>query len=139
VLDARSAIKPVGPGRFLQDARRPARRPEIELQVAEGNPLGQLPTFEVPGMPGASVGMLNLGDIFGKAMGGRTKPRRLSVSQSHDVLMKEEVEKLLDQERVVKEAILASNGIVFLTIRSGARSAVVGGRQLRGVQRACCP
>jgi len=118
---------------------------EIELQVAEGNPLGQLPTFEVPGMPGASVGMLNLGDIFGKAMGGRTKPRRLSVSQSHDVLMKEEVEKLLDQERVVKEAILAveQNGIVFLDeidkicARSGER---VGGDVSReGVQRDLLP
>ncbi|BBK45273.1 ATP-dependent protease ATPase subunit HslU [Allostella vacuolata] len=118
---------------------------EIEIQVAEGNPLGQLPTFEVPGMPGASVGMLNLGDIFGKAMGGRTKPRRMTVSQSHEILIKEEVEKLLDQERVVKEAIRAveQNGIVFLDeidkicARSGER---VGGDVSReGVQRDLLP
>ncbi|BBK34670.1 ATP-dependent HslUV protease ATP-binding subunit HslU [Stella humosa] len=118
---------------------------EIELQVADGNPLGQLPTFEVPGMPGASVGMLNLGDIFGKAMGGRTKPRRMTVSQSYEVLIKEEVEKLLDQERVVQEAIRAveQNGIVFLDeidkicARSGER---VGGDVSReGVQRDLLP
>ncbi|BBK39737.1 ATP-dependent protease ATPase subunit HslU [Allostella sp. ATCC 35155] len=118
---------------------------EIELQLADANPFGQLPTFEVPGMPGASVGMLNLGDIFGKAMGGRTKPRRLTVALSHEALMKEEVEKLLDQERVVKEAILSveQNGIVFLDeidkicARSGER---VGGDVSReGVQRDLLP
>ncbi|WP_374440089.1 ATP-dependent protease ATPase subunit HslU [Stella sp.] len=118
---------------------------EIELQVTDSGPFGQLPTFEVPGMPGASVGMLNLGDIFGKAMGGRTKPRRMTVAQSHEVLMKEEVEKLLDQERVVKEAIRAveENGIVFLDeidkicARSGER---VGGDVSReGVQRDLLP
>ncbi len=119
---------------------------EIELQVADAGPLGQLPTFEVPGMPGASVGMLNLGDIFGKALGsGRTKPKRMTVTESHTILMQEESDKLLDQERVVREAIRAveENGIVFLDdidkicARSGER---VGGDVSReGVQRDLLP
>ncbi|MCC7271469.1 MAG: ATP-dependent protease ATPase subunit HslU, partial [Alphaproteobacteria bacterium] len=119
---------------------------EIELQVADAGPLGQLPTFEVPGMPGASVGMLNLGDIFGKALGGgRTKPKRMTVAESHIILMQEESDKLLDQDRVVKEAIRAveQNGIVFLDeidkicARSGER---IGGDVSReGVQRDLLP
>ena len=88
---------------------------EIEIQVQESG-AGGLPTFEIPGMPGAQMGMVNLGEIFGKAFGGRTKARRLSVHESHAVLMAEESDKLLDQEKVVKEAITAveQNGIVFL-------------------------
>jgi ATP-dependent HslUV protease ATP-binding subunit HslU len=88
---------------------------EIEIQVQESG--GGLPTFEIPGMPGAQMGMLNLGDIFGKALGGgRTKPRRMTVKESHKVLMAEESDKLLDQEKVTREAITAveQNGIVFL-------------------------
>jgi ATP-dependent HslUV protease ATP-binding subunit HslU len=87
---------------------------EIEIQVQDSS--GGLPTFEIPGMPGAQMGMLNLGDIFGKAFGGRTKPRRLTVKESHAVLMAEESDKLLDQEKVTREAIAAveQNGIVFL-------------------------
>jgi ATP-dependent HslUV protease ATP-binding subunit HslU len=88
---------------------------EIEVQVQESSGMN-LPTFDIPGMPGAQMGMLNLGDIFGKAFGGRTKPRRMSVRESHGVLMAEESDKLLDQEKVTKEAIAAveQNGIVFL-------------------------
>jgi ATP-dependent HslUV protease ATP-binding subunit HslU len=88
---------------------------EIEVQVLESAGMN-LPTFDIPGMPGAQMGMLNLGDIFGKAFGGRTKPRRMSVRESHGVLMAEESDKLLDQEKVTKEAIAAveQNGIVFL-------------------------
>jgi ATP-dependent HslUV protease ATP-binding subunit HslU len=89
---------------------------EIEIQVQDT--MGaNLPTFDIPGMPGAQMGMLNLGEIVGKAFGGnRTKPRRLSVKESHQVLMAEESDKLLDQEKVVKEAISAveQNGIVFI-------------------------
>jgi ATP-dependent HslUV protease ATP-binding subunit HslU len=87
---------------------------EIEVQVQDTG-MG-LPTFEIPGMPGAQMGMLNLGEIFGKALGGRTKARRMSVRESHAVLMAEESDKLLDQEKVVKEAIVAveQNGIVFI-------------------------
>jgi ATP-dependent HslUV protease ATP-binding subunit HslU len=88
---------------------------EVEVQVQEGAGMS-LPTFEIPGMPGAQMGMLNLGEIFGKAFGGRTKPRRMSVRESHTVLMAEESDKLLDQEKVVREAIAAveQNGIVFI-------------------------
>jgi ATP-dependent HslUV protease ATP-binding subunit HslU len=86
---------------------------EIEIQVADA---GGMPTFELPGMPGAQVGMVNLNEMFGKAFGGRTKPRKLTVRESHDLLMGEESDKLLDQEAVVKQAIAAveDNGIVFL-------------------------
>jgi ATP-dependent HslUV protease ATP-binding subunit HslU len=87
---------------------------EIEIQVQDSG--GGLPTFEIPGMPGAQMGMVNLGEIFGKAFGGRTKPRRMTVRESYGVLTAEESDKLLDQEKVVKEAITAveQNGIVFL-------------------------
>jgi ATP-dependent HslUV protease ATP-binding subunit HslU len=86
---------------------------EIELQLAEQ---GGMPTFEIPGMPGAQVGMINLREMFGKAFGGRTKPRRMTVADSHALLLAEESDKLLDQEAVVKQAITAveDNGIVFL-------------------------
>jgi ATP-dependent HslUV protease ATP-binding subunit HslU len=89
---------------------------EIEVQVQDSGNVG-MPTIEVPGMPGAQMGMVNLGDIFGKAFGGgRTKPRKMSVSDSYKVLLAEESDKLLDQERVLKEAIFAAeqNGIVFI-------------------------
>jgi ATP-dependent HslUV protease ATP-binding subunit HslU len=88
---------------------------EIEVQVQDNAGMN-LPTFDVPGMPGAQMGMLNLGDIFGKAFGNRTKPRRMTVKESHTVLMAEESDKLLDQEKVTKEAISAveQNGIVFI-------------------------
>jgi ATP-dependent HslUV protease ATP-binding subunit HslU len=88
---------------------------EIEVQVQDSGGMN-LPTFDVPGMPGASMGMLNLGEIFGKAFAGRTKPRRMTVKESHGVLLAEESDKLLDQEKVLKEAITAveQNGIVFI-------------------------
>jgi ATP-dependent HslUV protease ATP-binding subunit HslU len=88
---------------------------EIEIQVQESG-ASSLPTFEIPGMPGASMGMLNLGDIFGKALGGRSKPKKMNVADSYRVLMAEESDKLLDQDGVVREAIAAveQNGIVFL-------------------------
>jgi ATP-dependent HslUV protease ATP-binding subunit HslU len=88
---------------------------EIEINVTE-NAAASLPTFEIPGMPGAQMGMLNLGDIFGKAFGGKQKPKKLTVAESYQVLMGEESDKLLDQERIVREAIQTAeqNGIVFL-------------------------
>jgi ATP-dependent HslUV protease ATP-binding subunit HslU len=87
---------------------------EIEIQVQDSG--GGMPTVEIPGMPGAQMGMVNLGDIFGKAFGGRTKPRKMTVAESHKVLIAEESDKLLDQEKVTKEAIFAAeqNGIVFI-------------------------
>lgn len=88
---------------------------EIEIQVAD-NPGLQLPTMDVPGMPGAQMGMINLNEIFGKAFGGRTKLRRMSVEEALIVLLNEESDKLLDEDTAVSEAIAAveQNGIVFL-------------------------
>jgi ATP-dependent HslUV protease ATP-binding subunit HslU len=88
---------------------------EVEIAVQE-NAAASLPTFEIPGLPGAQMGMLNLGDIFGKAFGTRSKPKRMTVADSHRVLVAEESDKLLDQEMVVREAITAveQNGIVFI-------------------------
>ncbi|HEV7368832.1 ATP-dependent protease ATPase subunit HslU [Arenibaculum sp.] len=117
---------------------------EIEIQVADSG-MGGLPTFDVPGMPGAQMGMLNLNDIFGKAFGGRTKTRRMNVSESYVVLMAEESDKLLDQEKVVAEAIqsVEQNGIVFLDEidKISARSENRGGADVsrEGVQRDLLP
>ncbi|MGA8398797.1 MAG: ATP-dependent protease ATPase subunit HslU [Stellaceae bacterium] len=88
---------------------------QIEITVQE-SAAPQMPTFEIPGMPGAQMGMLNLGDIFGKAFGQRAAPRKVTVADSYRVLLAEESDKLLDQETVTREAIAAveENGIVFL-------------------------
>ncbi|MCP3937220.1 MAG: HslU--HslV peptidase ATPase subunit, partial [Actinomycetia bacterium] len=88
---------------------------EIELEVQDSSGMS-MPTMDIPGMPGSQMGMLNLNDIFGKAFGGRTKDRRMNVSQSYEVLMAEEADKLLDDEQVITEAIdlVEQNGIVFL-------------------------
>lgn len=85
----------------------------IEIHVSEA---ANLPMLDIPGMPGSSVGAINLGDIFGKMMGGRTKPRRISVKDSHKLLIAEESDKLIDSEQITGEAIRAveNNGIVFL-------------------------
>ncbi|MDE1930491.1 MAG: ATP-dependent protease ATPase subunit HslU [Alphaproteobacteria bacterium] len=115
---------------------------EIEIQVQDS---GGAPTVEIPGMPGAQVGMINLGEIFGKLGGGRTKPRRMTVAEAQPALLREESDKLLDQEKVTKEAIAAAeqNGIVFIDEldkiagRSGER---MGGDVSReGVQRDLLP
>jgi ATP-dependent HslUV protease ATP-binding subunit HslU len=86
---------------------------EIEIEVQSGS--AGLPMFEIPGMPGAQMGAISIGDIFGK-MGGRTKTRRVTVRESHDILINEESDKLLDSEQLVQESIKAveQNGIVFL-------------------------
>ncbi|HEX6977746.1 MAG TPA: ATP-dependent protease ATPase subunit HslU [Alphaproteobacteria bacterium] len=117
---------------------------EIEVQVQDTGGL-QLPTFDIPGMPGAQMGMLNLNDILGKAFGGmRTKPRRMSVAESYAVLMAEESDKLLDQDRVINEAKTAveQNGIVFIDEidKICARGERVGADVSReGVQRDLLP
>jgi ATP-dependent HslUV protease ATP-binding subunit HslU len=87
---------------------------EIELQVADTG--GGLGNMEIPGMPGASVGMINIGDMLGKAFGQRTKAKKVLVKDSYGILLAEESDKLLDQESVTQEAIkLTENaGIVFL-------------------------
>ena len=88
---------------------------EIEIEVPESAPPG-LPTFDIPGMPGTQMGMLDLGDMLGKAFGGRQKTKRLSVADSYAVLLTAESDKLLDQDKVVRQAIesVEQNGIVFL-------------------------
>lgn len=115
---------------------------EIELQVPDNSSV--LPSFEIPGMPGAQMGMINLNDMFGKAMGGRTKQRRMKVSESHEMLIAEESDKLLDEEQVVQEALqkAENDGIVFIdeidkiTARSDRQGADVS---REGVQRDLLP
>lgn len=87
---------------------------EIEIEVADSsNPMGGM---EIPGMPGASVGVLNINDMFGKAFGGRTKKRKTTVTESYEALIADESDKLLDDEQIVSEAIesVENDGIVFL-------------------------
>jgi len=117
---------------------------EVELDVADTGGAG-LPTFEVPGMPGAQMGMINLNDVLGKAFGGqRTKRRRLTVAESYEVLVAEEADKLLDEEQVVRSAIetVEQNGIVFIDEidKVSARSDRHGADVSReGVQRDLLP
>ena len=117
---------------------------EIELDLADSGG-GGLPTFDVPGMPGAQMGMINLNDMLGKALGAdRTKRRRLTVEESYEVLVAEESDKLLDEEALVRDALQAveENGIVFLDEidKVTARSDRVGGDVSReGVQRDLLP
>ena len=86
----------------------------IEIDVTDNS--SGLPTFDIPGMPGSQMGMINLNDMLGKAMGGRTKRRKMTVAESYLVLLDEEADKLLDEDKIVKTAIEAveQNGIVFL-------------------------
>ncbi|MBC7908638.1 MAG: ATP-dependent protease ATPase subunit HslU, partial [Rhodospirillaceae bacterium] len=119
---------------------------EVEIHVAEAASAG-MPTFDIPGMPGSQMGMVNLSDMLGKAFGGgRTKPRRLTVKDAQAVLLSEESEKLLDQDAVVKDAIWAveNNGIVFIDEidKICARSSehhVSGDVSREGVQRDLLP
>jgi ATP-dependent HslUV protease ATP-binding subunit HslU len=116
---------------------------EVEVQVADTAGL-QLPTMDIPGMPGSQMGVMNLNEMFGKAFGGRTKTRRLSVDQAMELLVNEESDKLLDQEMVTNEAIatVEQNGIVFLDEidKITARSERMGADVSReGVQRDLLP
>jgi ATP-dependent HslUV protease ATP-binding subunit HslU len=87
---------------------------EIEIEVQSGG--SGMPMFEIPGVPGAQMGAISIGDIFGKLGGGRTKTRRVTVDESHDILVTEESDKLLDTDHLTQEAIrvVEQNGIVFL-------------------------
>ena len=115
---------------------------EIEIEVADNG--GGMPNMDIPGMPGGSIGVMNLNDMFGKAFGGRTKTRKLMVRDSYDVLLAEESDKLLDDDQVVTEAMesVENNGIVFLdeidkiAVRDGARG---GDVSREGVQRDLLP
>jgi ATP-dependent HslUV protease ATP-binding subunit HslU len=118
---------------------------EIEIQVSE-SPGPGFPMFDIPGAPGTSIGAINIGDMLGKAFGGRTKPRRVTVSDSYDLLIGEEGDKLIDNEALTGEAIHAveNNGIVFLDeidkICSRSDAGRIGGDVSReGVQRDLLP
>ncbi|TDE36988.1 ATP-dependent protease ATPase subunit HslU [Antarcticimicrobium sediminis] len=115
---------------------------EIELEVADN--ASPTPMFDIPGQPGGQMGMLNLGDMFGKAFGGRTTRKKMTVSDSYGVLIGEEADKLLDDEAVTRAALEAveQNGIVFLDEidKVCARSDARGGDVSReGVQRDLLP
>jgi len=114
---------------------------EIEIQVAD---TPSMPSFEIPGMPGSQVGMINLSEVLGKALGNRTKPRKVTVRDSFDILLGEESDKLIDNDSIVQEAIrnVENNGIVFLDEidKICARSERVGADVSReGVQRDLLP
>jgi ATP-dependent HslUV protease ATP-binding subunit HslU len=116
---------------------------EIEINVAE-SATSSMPTFDVPGMPGAQMGMLNIGDMMGKAFGQQTKAKRMKVSDSYEVLVAEESDKLLDEDKIIKKALsnVENNGIVFLDEidKITARSDRAGGDVSReGVQRDLLP
>jgi len=118
---------------------------EVEIQVQDAGGM-QLPTIDIPGMPGAQMGMLNLNDILGKAFGGgRAKPRKMNVAESYEVLIAEESDKLLDNDKVLAEAKTAveQNGIVFIDEidKICGRSERVGGADVsrEGVQRDLLP
>jgi ATP-dependent HslUV protease ATP-binding subunit HslU len=116
---------------------------EIEVELQSGGQ-GGMPMFEIPGMPGASVGAINLSDMFGKAFGNRAKARRTTVREAYDPLVTEEADKLIDQDAIVQEAIrqVEDNGIVFLDeidkicVRDGRQG---GDVSREGVQRDLLP
>ena len=116
---------------------------EIEIEV-QGAAAG-LQSFEIPGMPGGNVGMVNLGDILGKSMGNkRGKKKKMTVKESHDILVAQESDKMIEEDKIIKEAKKATeeNGIVFLDEidKVSARSDRVGGDVSReGVQRDLLP
>ncbi len=114
---------------------------EIEIDI---NETGQMPQFEIPGMPGANVGMINISEMLGKSMGGKAKKKKMLVKESHEILINEESDKLIEQDKIVKAAkdSTENNGIVFLDEidKISARTDRVGGDVSReGVQRDLLP
>jgi len=116
---------------------------EIEIDVLDNtNPMGGM--MDIPGMPGSSMGMVNIGDMFGKAFGEKRKKKRLSVLESYDILITEESDKLLDEDKIISNALelVQQNGIVFIDEidKIAARQDVRGGDVSReGVQRDLLP
>ncbi|GEO86550.1 MULTISPECIES: ATP-dependent protease ATPase subunit HslU [Alphaproteobacteria] len=115
---------------------------EIDIEIADSG--NGMPGFEVPGMPGANVGILNLSEMFGKAMGGRTKKVRTTVKASYADLIRDESDKLIDNEVIQREAVrsVENDGIVFLDEidKIAARDGGVGaGVSREGVQRDLLP
>jgi len=114
---------------------------EIEIATNESN---NMPSFEIPGMPGANIGMINIGDILGKSMGGKIKKKKMTVKESHEILINEEADKLIEQDKIIKSAknVTENNGIVFLDEidKISGRTDRVGGDVSReGVQRDLLP
>ena len=114
---------------------------EIEIAVSENN---QMPSFEIPGMPGANIGMINISDALGKSLGQKPKKKKMSVKESHDILINEESDKLIEEDKIIKLAkdSTENNGIVFLDEidKISARTDRVGGDVSReGVQRDLLP
>lgn len=115
---------------------------EIDIEVEESN--NPMPLFEVPGQPGTNIGMMNLNEIFGKALGKKSKKVKIKISESYKILIKEEADKLLDEEKIIREAIssVEENGIIFLDeidkicARAETKSADVS---REGVQRDLLP
>ena len=115
---------------------------EIEIEVNE--PKSGMPSFEIPGMPGANVGMINIGEMLGKSMGPKGKKRKMKVKESHEILVAQESDKMIEQDKIIKEAKVSTenNGIVFLDEidKVSARGDRVGGDVSReGVQRDLLP
>ena len=116
---------------------------EIEISVNDsGSNNGT--SFEIPGMPGANVGMINIGEMLGKSMGGKEKKKKMSVKESHEILINDESDKLIEQDKIIKSAKISTenNGIVFLDEidKISGRSDRVGGDVSReGVQRDLLP
>ncbi len=116
---------------------------EVEIPVSSNSSFN-LPTMDIPGMPGSQMGMINLGDVFGKSFSGPKKNKKMSVEESHAHLLKEETEKLLDNEKIINKAIdeVEQNGIVFIDEidKITSRSEKVGADVSReGVQRDLLP
>ena len=114
---------------------------EIEVPVNES---GNLPSFEIPGMPGANIGMINIGDMLGKSMGNKSKKKKMTVKESHEILLNEEADKLIEEDKIIKSAknVTENNGIVFLDEidKISGRTDRVGGDVSReGVQRDLLP
>ncbi len=114
---------------------------EIEIAVSEAS---NMPSFEIPGMPGANVGMINIGEMLGKNMGNKPKKKKMTVKESHEILINEESDKLIEQDKIIKSAknSTENNGIVFLDEidKISARTDRVGGDVSReGVQRDLLP
>ena len=115
---------------------------EIEIAVSESS--GGMPSFEIPGMPGANIGMINISEMLGKSMGSKAKKKKMTVKESHEILINEESDKLIEEDKIIKSAknSTENNGIVFLDEidKISGRTDRIGGDVSReGVQRDLLP
>ncbi len=115
---------------------------EIEIEVNDTS--SGMPSFEIPGMPGANIGMVNIGEILGKSGSPKGKKKKMTVKESHEILIAQESDKMIEQEKIIKQAkeTTENNGIVFLDEidKVSARGDRIGGDVSReGVQRDLLP